>query len=198
MFLSLCLRSIELSLSPRALSTHCSRQITHGTPGRITLPYRVTRATRQISSHCINGRRCSVALALVRPKITGGGRARSHVSRSTRPNVAGADGGVNRWRREHRRWRPLVDLGGRPRIAGRARARAHTHINATRRGDARERATLFGDRNTTEPEYTHQRRAYTYIHIHIYTHMRVHTHTNARHTRAEKPRGYDSYTPPNL
>lgn len=107
----------------------------------------------------------------------------------TRPNVAGADGGVNRWRREHRHWRPLADLDGRPRIVGRARARAHarSNINAPRNAES-ARATLFGDRNTTEPEYTHQRRAHTRAYTHTRTHARAYAHERATHARRKAAR----------
>lgn len=147
----------------------------------VVFPYlRFTCATR------FNVLNCRRRARTCPPKVTGGGRARSHVSRSTRPNVAGADGGVNRWRRKQRSWRPRK-LNGRP-LMHRSWCVRACFSYAYYRNNAR---VLFSPTRicTTESEYTHYR--HTDAQRHIYT-------------RAEKPRGYgwvgscDNYTPPNL
>lgn len=156
--------SLSLSLL-RALSTHCSRQITHST-AVVSTRSRVTRATRWIYSHSAllgRARTCPLEDQRRRPCTV------TRLSRSTRPNVAGADGGVNRWRREHRHWRPRQLR--RPPTGGRIAGWARAHIDER----TRARAMLLGDRNrnrNTRTSGTH-------------THTRSHAHA---HRRAPKSR----------
>lgn len=174
--------SLSLFFSVRALSQRTANiQITHGTTTvvdsfctRSLREYRVTQYDLTRARLPLL-RRVASRSRLSAQDHTGGGRARSHVSRSTRPNVAGADSGVNRWRREHptlapspTRRPPTDPTDGRTDgICG-----ASAHNTSTRRARAPERDAL------RRPEY-HE------IGIHTYA-------------RAPKSRADDSYTPPNL
>jgi len=129
--LSLCLRaSYFLPLSfPPAHSTHCSRRITHTIRSAVLRvhPYR-TYVRRNFAVHDSDTLRSSRSAAQDHRREAVHGHT-SPVG-TTRPYVAGTDGGVTRWRRGHRLQRPRgrsTNHGQRPAhtdMAARTRARA--------------------------------------------------------------------------
>lgn len=168
--LSLCLRaSYFLPLSfPPAHSTHCSRRITHTIRSAVLRvhPYR-TYVRRNFAVHDSDTLRSSRSAAQDHRREAVHGHT-SPVG-TTRPYVAGTDGGVTRWRRGHRLQRP------RGRSTNHGQRPAHTDMAARTRARAQ----------SLEPEYIRREREMENRYIRT---TNGGTLTRDAHTRASRSR----------